>query len=235
VYARGSDSVSGDTHLLLGAARLHDQMGAMDKGVALYKRVLGLDASSVEAIACLASHHFYGDQPEVALKYYRRLLQMGVANTELWCNLGLCCFYASQYDMALTCFDRALALADDANMADVWYNVGHVAVGMGDTGLAYQAFRVAVSVDPGHAESLTNLGVLEMRKGNVEAARANFAAAQKAGEHLFEPWYNGALLAHKVGEFQEAYAQVQRALAAFPDHSDSQDLLRTLKQQFVML
>lgn len=59
-------------------------------------------------------------------RYYRRLLQMGVTNTELWANMGLCCFYASQYDMALGCFERALQLADDANAADVWYNLSHV-------------------------------------------------------------------------------------------------------------
>ncbi len=58
--------------------------------------MLYYDASNVEAIACLAAHHFYTDQPEIALRYYRRLLQMGVTNTELWTNLGLCCFYASQ-------------------------------------------------------------------------------------------------------------------------------------------
>jgi tetratricopeptide repeat protein 8 len=235
LYTRGSEGVAGDIHLLLGAARLHDQLNELEKGVALYKRVLALDASNVEAIACLASHHFYGDQPEVALKYYRRLLQMGVANTELWTNLGVCCFYASQYDMTLACFDRALALAEDDNMADVWYNVGHMAVGLGDVGLAYQAFRVAVSVDPAHAESLTNLGVLESRKGNIEQARANYAAAQQAAGHLFEPFYNGALLAFKSGDFQEAYQQVNKALAIFPGHTESRELLAALKQQFALI
>ena len=53
---------------------------------------------------------------------------MGVYNTELFNNLGLCCFYAQQYDMTLTCFERALALASDDNMADVWYNIAHVAL-----------------------------------------------------------------------------------------------------------
>ena len=57
-----------------------------------------------------------------------RLLQMGVYNAELFTNLGLCCFFAQQYDMTLNCFERALALASDENMADVWYNIGHVAV-----------------------------------------------------------------------------------------------------------
>lgn len=53
---------------------------------------------------------------------------MGVYNAELFSNLGLCCFFAQQYDMTLNCFERALALASDENMADVWYNIGHVAV-----------------------------------------------------------------------------------------------------------
>ena len=59
-------------------------------------------------------------QPEMSIRYYRRLLQMGVNNTEVWNNIGLCCFYSSQYDMALGCFDRALSLADDDSMGDVW-------------------------------------------------------------------------------------------------------------------
>lgn len=40
-------------------------------------QVLAYDATNVEAIACIAAHHFYTDQPEVALRYYRRLLQVG--------------------------------------------------------------------------------------------------------------------------------------------------------------
>lgn len=59
----------------------------------------------------------------------RRLLQMGVYNCQLFNNLGLCCFYAQQYDMTLTSFERALALAEhEEETADVWYNLGHVAV-----------------------------------------------------------------------------------------------------------
>jgi tetratricopeptide repeat protein 8 len=88
--------------------------------------------------------------------------------------MGLCCFYAAQYDMALSCFDRALALSDDTSVADVWYNIGHVAIGIGDLGLAYQAFKIAVSHNPNHAEAFNNLGVLELRRGNIEQAKNNY-------------------------------------------------------------
>lgn len=53
---------------------------------------------------------------------------MGIYNAELFNNLGLCCFYAQQYDMTVTCFEQALSLAADEAVADVWYNVAHVAI-----------------------------------------------------------------------------------------------------------
>lgn len=68
-------------------------------------------------------------QTAFALPPARRLLQMGVYNCQLYNNLGLCCFYAQQYDMTLSSFERALALVgNDEEQADVWYNIGHVAV-----------------------------------------------------------------------------------------------------------
>ena len=147
-----------EPRLLLGIARIHDMLNDPDKAIGFYKRVLILDASNVESIACLGAHYFYADQvkitvsfvfipllvplsvmlvdahllishiifsletfqPEMSIRYYRRLLQMGVNNTELWNNIGLCCFYSSQYDMSLNCFDRALSMASDDDMADVW-------------------------------------------------------------------------------------------------------------------
>uniref|UniRef100_A0A7S3UNH3 UDP-N-acetylglucosamine--peptide N-acetylglucosaminyltransferase SPINDLY n=1 Tax=Heterosigma akashiwo TaxID=2829 RepID=A0A7S3UNH3_HETAK len=225
----------GESRLLLGIARIHDMLSDHEAAVGYYKKVLQLDSSNVEAISSLAANHFYSDQPEIALRYYRRLLQMGVNNTELWNNLGLSCFYASQYDMALGCFERALALAADETAADVWYNVGQVAVGIGDLGLAYQAFKIGVAADGGHAECFCNLGVLELRKQNIEAARAAFKTAQGLAPFAYEPFYNGALIAYKLGEFQEAHATCARALEIYPDHTDSQELLQILKNHFAVL
>jgi tetratricopeptide repeat protein 8 len=234
-YKKASEIHPGDTSLILGVARVHDALNRLASGVQHYKMVLHFDSSNAEAMACLASHQFYTDQPELALRFYRRLLQMGVNNTELWNNLGLCCFFASQYDMTLNCFERALALANDDNMADVWYNVGQVAIGIGDLNLAFQAFKIAISVDAHHAESFNNLGILELRKGNIEQARSNFDTAHGLAPHMFEPFFNGALVAFKLGDCQESFDYAQRALEAFPEHTDSKELLKQLKKHFTML
>ena len=138
-----------------------------------YKKVLTLDPSCVEAISCLAATYFYSDQPEVALRFYRRLLQIGsLPTTELMNNIGLCCFYSGQYDLALSCFEYALQLANDSNMTEVWYNIGCVAISLGDTGLAQQAFGITLNLDNTYAEAYVNLGILEQRKGNLETTKA---------------------------------------------------------------
>lgn len=73
--------------------------------------------------------------------------------------------------------------------------------------------------------------MLELRKGNVEAARANFRTAQTHAPQMYEPFYNGALLAYNLGEFQEAFELAQKARDAFPDHTDTLELLGQLNQQ----
>jgi hypothetical protein len=62
----------------------------MDESSAWYTLLLEYDNTHVEAMACLAAHHFYHDQPEVALRYYRRLLQLGGM---FKCTLTLFRFY----------------------------------------------------------------------------------------------------------------------------------------------
>ena len=120
-------------------------LNASEKSCLLYKQVLKFDNNNIEAIASIAAYNFYTDKPEVALRFYKRLLQCGINTAEIWNNLGLCCFYAAQYDMALSCFERALPLGDDVTQADIWYNIGHVGIGIGDLGLAYQAFKISIS------------------------------------------------------------------------------------------
>lgn len=47
---------------MLGLARIYDMLNDPETAITYYKKVLVLDASSVEAIACLGAHFFYSDQ-----------------------------------------------------------------------------------------------------------------------------------------------------------------------------
>ena len=77
--------------------------------------------------------------------------------------------------------------------------------------------------------------MLELRKNNIEQAKSNFTSAVKLSPFYFEPLYNGALLAYKIGDYQESFFLVNEALKVFPEHSDSKDLLGLLKESFLKL
>eukprot|EP00033_Pygsuia_biforma_P002189 GCRY01002427.1.p1 GENE.GCRY01002427.1~~GCRY01002427.1.p1 ORF type:complete len:500 (-),score=107.09 GCRY01002427.1:101-1600(-) len=231
-YAKGAATNPTEAGLLLGIGRIHDLLEESETAVRVFKKVLELDSSNVEAIACLGAHHFYNDQPELSLRYYRRLLQMGIYSAEVWMNLGVCCFHSQQYDIALHCLARSLSLAEDENIGDIWYNIGLIGIGIGDLGLAYQAFKIAIAADSSHAEAFTNLGVLESRRGNTEKAMSHFRSGIKIAPHLYEPAYNAALLAHKIGDYEESFNLVSLALTANPQHLSSIDLKTDLQRLF---
>lgn len=171
----------------------------MNECMKYYKEVLQSDSTNVEAIACIATNYFYNDQPEVALKFYRRLLQMGVCNSEIYNNIGLCCFYAQQYDLIFSCFERALSLANnDMQLADIWYNLGHVALGVGDSSLAYQCFRLSLVHNNDNAEAYNNLGILEMAHNRNDLAKAFFQSSQSLNPMIFEANFNNGYLSYTV-------------------------------------
>uniref|UniRef100_A0A8C5R561 Tetratricopeptide repeat domain 8 n=1 Tax=Leptobrachium leishanense TaxID=445787 RepID=A0A8C5R561_9ANUR len=236
LFKQGLDRFPKEVSVLCAVARIHEEMNDMKSASEYYKEVLKQDSSNVEAIACIGSNHFYTDQPEIALRFYRRLLQMGVYNCQLFNNLGLCCFYAQQYDMILTSFERALSLAENEyEAAEVWYNLGHVAVGIGDLTLAYQCFKLTLANNNDHAEAYNNLAVLEMRKNHVEQARALLQTAAALAPHMYEPHFNFASLSDKIGDLQSSYIAAQKSETAFPDHVESQRLIQELRQHFATI
>ena len=231
VFQKGLEMFPGESTLLTGMARIYEGLNDATNMVKYYKEVLHTDNTHVEAISCIATDHFYTDQPEVALKFFRRLLQMGVYNTEIFNNLGLCCFYAQQYDMALNCFERALSLASDEYMADIWYNISHIAAGVGDLRLAYQCLRIALVANNDHAEAYNNLGVLESKRGNIEEARSHFQTSISLSVYMYEPHYNLAHVSDKVGDFQTSFKSVKISNELFPDHAEGKSLFESLRSR----
>ncbi|KAK6304427.1 hypothetical protein J4Q44_G00250130 [Coregonus suidteri] len=236
VYQRLDQSITALTLFKQGLDHFPgEEMNNITSATEYYKDVLKQDNTHVEAIACIGSNPFYTDQPEIALRFYRRLLQMGVYHCQLYNNLGLCCFYAQQYDMTLSSFEKALALvANNEEQADVWYNIGHVAVGIGDLTLAYQCFKLALAFND-HAEAYNNLAVLELRKGHIEQSKAFLQTAASLAPHMYEPHFNYSTLSDKTGDLQSSYTAAQRSEDAFPEHVDTQEILKHLRQHFAVL
>ncbi|XP_075245624.1 tetratricopeptide repeat protein 8-like [Convolutriloba macropyga] len=236
VLKKGISLFPDEVFLLTNIARIQELLNNVEESQEIYRKILTIDSVHVESIASIATHHFYTDQPEVALRYFRRLLQLGVGNAEMFNNLGLCCFYAQQWDMTLGCFERAISLAEEDNvLSDIWYNVAHIAISTADNDLASECLKLCLSANSDHAEAYNNLGVLELKRGNFALAKAFLQAAMSLNGDLYEAHYNYAALSDQVGQLQNSYECAKKAVAGFPHHNDSQHLLEQLSKHFAML
>lgn len=222
--------------LTVALARVREALNQMDDAVKLYREVLLIDPVCIEAIACIATQHFYTDQPEVALRYYRRILQINISSSEVYNNLGLCCYYSQQFDLTISCFERALMFSDsDETTADIWYNISHVALGSGDTDLASQCLHLAIFANNNHAEAFNNLGVIEANKAaksSLMHARSFFESSASNGSHLYEPFYNLALLEEERGNYHAAYEKAKKALQIYPSFYGANELFKRLKKLY---
>lgn len=63
-----------EVSLLTQQARILELMTYLQTSVRMYRQIAQLEPINSEALACIAVHHFYNNQPEMALLYYRRVL-----------------------------------------------------------------------------------------------------------------------------------------------------------------
>ncbi|CAF0906041.1 unnamed protein product [Adineta ricciae] len=232
----GLEKFSHEPCLVQAIARIHEGLNDMTQSIDYYRQVLKLDNTNIEAIACIAANHFYNDQPEISLKFYRRLLQMGVTTSAVLCNIALCCFHAQQYDMIVACFLKALAVATvDEDRAEIWYNIGEMALYTSDIQLAIQCFRLALVYNNDHAEAYNNLGLVEIQRSNHEIGRAYLQTAQSLAPHMFEPYYNYGKSMYQQGDLQSSFRAIKSSLDIYKKHSDSRHIYDELKQMFAEL
>lgn len=123
--------------------------------------------------------------------------------------------------------------------------------------MAEECLRLAIAADNRHALAYNNLGVIEIRNGNVTAARTYFHAAANTASYVYEAHFNSAHLAYEVtyflsilimqvsidiidlfhirvqvGDLQTSYNAIQKSLISYPGHYDSKTLLRKLQRYF---
>lgn len=63
-----------DVGLLTQQSRIFELMSNLQASARMYRFIAQLDPINAEALSCIAVHHFYGNQPEMALMYYRYIL-----------------------------------------------------------------------------------------------------------------------------------------------------------------
>ncbi|KAJ8396887.1 hypothetical protein AAFF_G00012100 [Aldrovandia affinis] len=240
LFKQGLDHFPGEVTLLTGIARIHEEMNNIPSATEYYKDVLKQDNTHVEAIACIGSNHFYTDQPEIALRFYRdadrnpRLYQTGPGRQPDR-RRHLAVRLREEEGGSGTSPSRRSFKASVEEFPSRKRREQSVRNGIGDLTLAYQCFKLALANNNDHAEAYNNLAVLELRKGRIEQAKAFLQTASSLAPHMYEPHFNFSTLSDTVGDLQSSYIAAQKSEDAFPDHVDTQQILKNLRQHFAVL
>lgn len=96
---------------------------------------------------------------------------------------------------------------------------------------AERAYRKALEINPGHADTHNNLGYLLMRTGRLEEARRHFEKSVEVQPDGAEANMNLSFLLIKAGDHERARAYLTRFLELRPDHSVGHNSLGYALQQ----
>jgi len=86
----------------------------------------------------------------------------------------------------------------------------------GDLSAAEACFSVALEYSPRFVEAWVNLGYVELRRGNFDQARRDFARARSINQDIPAPHHALGLLAEKDGRGEEAEKSYRAALKVDP-------------------
>lgn len=126
-------------------------------------------------------------------------------------------------DKAAALDELRLMLHENRYDPAFYYNLGNALARLGDSSVAIDAYRKAISQKHGHyARALNNLGVILLRQGRWDEAYDALAAALTEEHNTYaEASYNLGRLYLLRGDADLAIREWQHTLALQPDHADA--------------
>jgi tetratricopeptide (TPR) repeat protein len=135
---------------------------------------------------------------------------------------GVAASRANNHDLAIEKFTAASVAIP--NCYDCFYNIGYAYMQKKDDKQAEENWKKALELKPDYAEALNALSTLynNMKRFDEAAAMsAKAAAAGGGGAGSADAVYNQGIILWNQGKIPEAKAKFEEALAANPDHPES--------------
>ena len=135
---------------------------------------------------------------------------------------GVAASRANDYDLAIEKFNAATLVVP--NCHDCYYNIGYAQLQKKDEKAAEASWLKALEVKPDYAEALNGLATLynnQKRFDEASAMSAKAAAAGGGGGGSADAIYNQGIILWNQGKIPEAKAKFEEALAANPNHPES--------------
>lgn len=156
-------------HFLGNLANLLRRTGRNGEALCLYARALRLDPKAADLHANQAGALLAAGLHRAAETAARRALAIDPEHPTALVNLGGALVGQLRFDAAAAPLDTAVGRGVDSY--DLWLNLGHRHLGLGETADAIAAFRRALEREPGSLEALRWLGMSLARGREMSEAR----------------------------------------------------------------
>jgi len=115
--------------------------------------------------------------------------------------------------------DYRQAMLYNADLPAQRYNLGNLAVNLGDDQEAISFYKKAIAMDDGFYPAKVNLAMLYNRLGNKREAERLLRETAEQNPELHEVAYSLGLLLAELEHYQEAEIYLRRAASGMPDYS----------------
>ncbi|PIQ76672.1 hypothetical protein COU78_05260 [Candidatus Peregrinibacteria bacterium CG10_big_fil_rev_8_21_14_0_10_49_24] len=140
-------------------------------------------------------------------------------------NLGTLLFRNGEYDGAFAQYEQSLAIRPNG---EAYYNLAQYYDTKGQTIKAMEAYRSALEHRPKDTSALVNLGVLQMRSGQLEDAVLNFLKATETDPFSSVAFYNLATAYELTDNPEEARKAYEKVLEIDPEDTEVSERLLAL-------
>ena len=217
----------------LSAGFLRHQQGDLDGALACYSEILAVAPKNVDALHLSGLvAHARGDH-ETALARIAAAIALLPNNPEMIANLSAVRLAAGDAAGALAAADQAIGINARSAMAHAARAAALSALGRTDEAAA--AYRTASDLNPANPDPLNNLGNLEQRRGNLDAALGHYerALALAPASIQVHSNYGTALYAlsrRDAAGARDAEARVRAWRRAHPDNAMARHWFAALTQ-----
>ncbi len=191
--------------------------GRFETAIEHYRRALGVDKTSFQALFNLALAHQQLGKDTEARRWYEEALKVSHDHPEVLSNLGYLAFRAGEWKIAEDYFlDAARQAAGGTAAADHWFNVGTARERISSWNEARRAYEECLALDPSHFGGHYNLGTLYLgaladQPQALEKAESALSKARELAPTRAEAWVNLALCHERQGR-GDAIAEFDQAV-----------------------
>lgn len=219
--------------------RILEPERVLEEAIASAKRALELAPNLAEAHVARGNTLSLASDDDGAVAAFRRAIELDPELYEAHYYLGRHCYARGQYALAIEEFEAAHRVRPDefqalslaANAAD---SLGDKARGDALTRLALPSALAEIATDPENGRALYLAAGMQVRLGDIEAARRNVEAALRLQPDDFGTLYNAACTYTHMGDNDRAFDLLERAISVghgfrdWIEHDSDLDSLRAL-------